>query len=365
MKFSLVVLFVLLSLGLSPVNGQTTLVNVTYDDSRNITTVTSEPMRVTNTATEFLEVQLFASYSKKGLPDKPPCDITFKISSYNKRLLYEKDHNVTIIADEEIFNVGTMSYSPTNIRLKDNTLIFFTIIKRQDGTEVTVFRGQRLIPPNAVILTGDGSDKLLNESFSSKEISFSLFVKFAKADKLEFQIGKTKFSFDEKQMRALREFASNLTPKNGVASANVEKIVEELILDAPSKANNTSLEQTLKWLKNVLSRKGNWLNGGYLMQSETIGFSSCKIGYKEFPLVVSPTISKLQYVPITNEIHLNLADIDPQKVSFSIIGCDKGAKIFFATTNLQEKIKIVRKDNSGKLRGSYPDLKGAIGTFYR
>ncbi|SRR5258705_6441659 len=170
------------------------------------TRVETDMLFVINTAEQFVQVGFLAFYAKQQLVTGPK-NITVTIFSNSPKPIYEntKDQNLVVITDGDIWKVGELTYWSGKGAKADKGQEMFASEKRP-GLGM-----QNPLPASAKVSEGRDIDHLYME-WLFIDLTPEQFAKLSKSTKVEFQIGKTKFQFNENQVSTIRAFGSLITP---------------------------------------------------------------------------------------------------------------------------------------------------------
>lgn len=185
---------------------QDTHVRSEYMPKIKMTKVESDMMFLINTVEQFMQIGLIARYPNQQLVT-PPKNITVTIFSNSPKLLYEstKDQNLIALTDGKSWKAGELEYWSGKGSKTDKGQEMFASEKRP-GLGL-----QNPLPPNANVAHGRAIDQLYLE-WLIIELKPEQFARIAQSRNVEFQIGRTKFHFNDDQMNTIRAFSSSITP---------------------------------------------------------------------------------------------------------------------------------------------------------
>jgi hypothetical protein len=185
----------------------------------------------------------------------------------------------------------------------------------------------------------------------------------AKARDVTMKIGPRVFRLTPTQMSILSEFAASFTPSGETIRAEkpVTKTDPVIPPDVPSESNKASLEQTLKWLKQELSRDSSVKDGLTPRRIEASDFGGCRIRYRFIPLSRNSPISN-NLVNAIMEYELNLADLRPDLIT--TVNLEDYSRVYFTTRNNEPKIKAISRANDNGFAGRTVDEKAGSTAFF-
>ena len=185
---------------------QDTHIRSEYMPKFKMTKVESDMMFVINTPDQFMQLGLIARYPNQQLVT-PPKNVSLTIFSNSPKPLYEskKDQNLTAVTDGQSWKAGELQYWSGKGSKTDKGQEMFASEERP-GLGL-----QNPLPPDAKVSQGKAIDQLYLE-WLTIDLKPEQFARVAQSQKVEFQIGKTKFQFTDSQMNTIRAFASSITP---------------------------------------------------------------------------------------------------------------------------------------------------------
>lgn len=314
-----------------------------YVKSTNVTLVSSDILYLINTPTQFLQLQFTGRYANEGLPRQMPHKITLQFQSFATSQMYQKDElrRFTAQSEDEVLDLGLLSYNVFREQGKDK---YFADQKSRLGLLQPL--------PAAAMLNASNRDKPLTlESMAVNDVPLSTITKVARGNHVSVKIGDSTFPLSPVQLTILREFVNAMTPV-GATNTPVESTARPdnigVPKEVPSKANNASLDQTLKWLKKELPRNFARVNLGVRGNLEIVDLNNCRMKYRIIPLFrTSAVSSSLVYAII--EYQFNLADINPQTVLASDLR--DFWMLTFSAVDEQPKIKVFSRANDNGMAG--------------
>ena len=172
------------------------------DALRNSTTIYSEVFDVIDTPTHLMQVKLAAACQGTKILE-PPRWINLTLWSGSRKSRYEKgkDRNLVATTDGESWVIGTLGYLPLRGRTSFGEELFF---RWPTGPGIDL-----KVPKTAQVRGSKGVEGLIMEGLFI-DIKPEQFLKIARAKKVEFQLGDTKFEFAENQMNMIRDFVSRI-----------------------------------------------------------------------------------------------------------------------------------------------------------
>lgn len=332
--------FVLLLLLLGQTGGPPAPIHTVYDESMKSTEIRTNFLYVLNAPDQFLQLKLVGRFPGKQMPKGGPTIFEVEIISQAMEHRYVGLPELVAIADGVELRIGKMDQHPIQA-------IMGMFKGGQKGSESLVNKTVSPVPATAAVLAQHKTDDLVGEWIVTK-ISGAQLMTLANATKIDWRLGQTEFSFNEIQMTRLKQFVAAITPEGGqLAKDNpVEKKVERpLRTDTPSDANNSSLKDTLDWLRKQLSKyAANKSVTGEPQVMTLTKFSNCDIEWRLAPPIAldapgSRPISQTN-LPLTLDYVLNLKDLESESVEVS----ESGDSLGFVTRNHDQVIKLIYKN---------------------
>jgi hypothetical protein len=186
-------------------NAQTSGVRSEYMKDNKTTRVETNMLYVYNTPDQFVQLVLRSWYKGEKLTS-PPTKVDVEVFSFSRNPLYRKDKDrpFTIVADEEQATIGTLSNTVMKGETKNGVDNFFAVGGNPNvGMQVPV-------PQSAQIKSGRNMNGITME-WMGLSMKPDQFLKFAKATKLEFRIGNTPLTLNDRHMEIIRNFANQIT----------------------------------------------------------------------------------------------------------------------------------------------------------
>jgi hypothetical protein len=318
-----------------PVHSQTTHIQSRYVKETNTTIVTADSLYVINMPGQFMQMQLTGRYPNQGPPATGTGSLSLQFYSYAPTLLYQSDdaHRLAVKADDKVLDFGLLNYS-------------------------TFAAGANAyLPADALVRTTNRGKNLSGEMMSLQGLPLGSLDELAKARDVVMKIGATVFPLTRTHLSILREFIATSTPVAGpVKTVAPEATINAPIVPAhvPSDANKAPLEQTLKWIKNELSRNSNTkYAAGTPTRIEPADFSGCRIKYRIVPVIESISGTNLKHAIM--EYQLNLSELNPESVRASYF--KEYSSVFVSTKNNEVKIKVISREDEKGFAGRALDEK--------
>ena len=321
-------------------------IHSSYDDTIKSTEIRTNWLYVLNAPDQFLQLKFDARFSGKQMPKTGPTVFEIQVISQALQHRYADLPELVAIADGVEIKIGKMAQHPIQA-------IMGMLRGGKKESESMVNDTLSPVPPSAAVLAQHKASDLVGEWIVTK-ISLDQLKTLAKASKIDWKLGTTTFSFIEIQMTRLRQFVDATSKDSVVVAADTvseEQNARPLRTDTPSEANNTSLKETLAWLKQQLT-----MNAGEtfdLGEARTLSLSKFNGCYVEWHL--SPKATRVETPGITRRLPAmtltyiaELKDLDPQSVRVS----RSGDNLQFFTRNHSKSIKLTFTDDStGQVNG--------------
>ena len=175
--------------------GQESHIETSYMKETDATSVNTDELYVINMPTQFMSVQLSATYPKKGSPAQAPNRISIRFSSFAPQPLYEPEqaHQLRVKIDDRVFDFGILNYVKL-VGLNG---------KNYD---------RRYGLPSVALLKASKTEVLGVEIMMAKDFTFADVSMLAGAKSVVMKIGDTVFPLTATQISILREFVAALTP---------------------------------------------------------------------------------------------------------------------------------------------------------
>lgn len=332
MKRRFTILILALVLTMSTVAfSQESHVNVRYDKSSDTTTVTTDVLYVIDMPTQFMQIQFTGRYPKQGKPTELPYAISVEFHSYATKSFFNKDdaHHLRVKAGDEILDIGLLNYA----RFEEST-------KDRNNPDRPAFKLRGALPSAALVASMQKSASLTLE-LMSRAVSLRDLSTMARANEALMKIGDTVFQLTPMHLKILREFVASLSPAN-INPASVKTIAPPPIpKDIPSDENNTSLDETLKWIRAHIEREGTTNDVLVPKQIQIMNLNGCRISYRKVPVIRNAT-ENLVYAVM--EYQMNLADLNPEAIT--VADYADYSSVFIQTHDAEPKIKIIKRANT-------------------
>jgi hypothetical protein len=284
---------------------------------------------------QFMQLQLTGRYPNQSPPGTGSGTLSLRFYSYAPTRLYYSDdaHRLAVKADDKVLDFGSLNYTAS-----------------AEGASAS-------LPADALVRKTDKGKKLFVEMMSLDGLPLSGLEELARARDVIMKIGSTVFPLTGTQLSILREFSASLTSVAGP----VKTVVPEANLnaplvpsDVPSDANSASLDQTLKWIKNELSRNSNTkYAAGTPSRIEPADFSSCRIKYRIIPVIESISGTNLKHAIM--EYQLNLSELNAESIRAAYF--KEYSSVFVSTKNNESKIKVISREDDKGFAGRVLDEK--------
>ncbi len=325
----------------SQVRSQETHIALRYEKDIDKTIVTSDVLYVVNMPTHFMQVQLSGRYSKKASPPSELPDwLELEFFSYSLQPRFQKDeaHRLRIKADDEILDLGLMTYSKID-----------EIYQSKEGEKRISPKVRAALPENALVRATPKSTGLVLEIMSARGFGLAELNKIARASSVIVRIGETVFPLRQSHMSIAREFAAAVTPTN--AAIPVTKSAPPALnipADVPSDSNNMPLPQTMVWLKNSIAHRTSSKGAVVPVDIEPVDVKECRLNYRMVPRVRNPSNSTSLVYEVM-EYQINLADLNPETITISRY--TDYSRLFMTTRDAQPKIIQLGRENVGAMGG--------------
>jgi hypothetical protein len=306
-------------------------INVSYEKSTDTTSVSSDLLYVIDMPTQFMQIQFTGRYPNQGKPKELPYAISVEFHSFGTKSFYNKDdaHHLRVKAGDEILDVGLLNYA----RFEESS-------KDQNYPDRPAFKLRGALPSTALVASTAKIPGLTLE-LMSRAISLRDLATMARANEVLMKIGDTVFQLKPTHVNTLREFVAALSPSN-IDPALVKTIAPLPIpKDIPSDANNSSLDETFKWLRAYIEREGTTNDVVVPKQLQIMNLSSCRISYRKVPVIRNAS-ENLVYAIM--EYQMNLADLNPEAVT--VADYADHSSVFIQTHDAEPKIKIIKRANT-------------------
>ena len=317
-----------------PVYSQTTHIQSRYVKETNTTIVTADSLYVINMPGQFMQMQLTGRYPNQGPPATGTGSLSLQFYSYAPTLLYQGDdaHRLAVKVDDKILDFGLLNYSASPA-----------------GASAS-------LPAAALVRTNNKGKNLSAEMMSLQDLPLGSLDELAKARDVVMKIGATVFPLTRTQLSIVREFSASLTPVAGPVTVGPEVKINAPAVpaDVPSDSNKAPLAETLKWIKNELSRNSNTkYAAGTPSRIEPDDFSGCRIKYRIIPVIESISGTNLKHAIM--EYQLSLSELNPESVRASYF--KEYSSIFVSTKNNEAKIKVISREDDKGFAGRALDEK--------
>ena len=329
-QFTMAVLTLVLAVS-AIASAQESHVNVRYEKSSDTTTVATDLLYVIDMPAQFMQIQFTGRYPNQGKPKELPYAISVEFNSYGTKSFYNKDdaHHLRVKAGDEILDVGLLNYARFEESKKDQSYPDRPAFKLRGGL------------PSTALVASTGNSPGLTLELMSRPISLRDLATMARANEVLMKIGDTVFQLTPMHMKILREFVAALSPPN-IDPALVKTVAPPPIPnDIPSDANNTSLNETLKWLRAYIEREGTANDVVVPKQLQIMNLNSCRISYRKVPVIRNAS-ENLVYAIM--EYQMNLADLNPEAVT--VADYADHSSVFIQTHDAEPKIKIIKRANT-------------------
>jgi hypothetical protein len=335
--------FALLLLLLGQTGSPPAPIHTAYDESLESTEIKTNWLYVSNNPDQFLQLKLVGRFPGKQMPKTGPKIFEVEIISQAPQHRYVGLPELVAIADGVELKIGKMDQHPIQA-------IMGMFKGGQKGSESLVNRTVSPVPATAAVLAQHKAEDLVGEWIVTT-ISRKQLTTLAQASKIDWKLGSTEFSFNEIQLTRVKQFLAAVTPEGGAVATepDTENVPEEksekpMRTDTPSDANNSTLKETLDWLKKQISK--------YATKTSETGepgtltltkFNSCNIEWRLAPPVALEAPggrSNTQDLPHTLYYVVNLKDLEPGSVEVT----KSGDWLRFSTRNHDQVIKLIYKD---------------------
>lgn len=300
--------FALLLLLLGQTGGPPVPIRTVYDDYWKWTEIRTNWLYVLNAPDQFLQLKLVGRFNGKIMPKTGPTALQVEIISHAPKHKYVTPPELVAIADGVELRIGRMEEHP-------NLELLGMFKGGREGGQSMV-NTVSPVPATAAVLAQHKVGDLAGEWIVT-DVSWEVLTALAKANKIDWRLGETGFSFMEVQVTRLKQFVAAVTPESGVvvvAKRPSEELVSDKLThtDTPSDANNSTLKETLDWLKKQIAKNaaGVSVTGGSEMLTLT-KFDSCKIEFQITPQNVAQ---------LTLLYSVNLKDLEPGAVELTKSG---------------------------------------------
>lgn len=194
-------------------------VRTRYIKDTKTTVVETDVMYIINNEKQFIQLGFITRYPNERM-EKPPKKIDLFIWSFAKDVMYreEKDHTVKVHADGESWAVKPALYVVFKGESKGGQDIFWSD-KRPDLGQPSP------LPDSAQVKVKEGINNLFMEQIFV-ELKPEQLLKIARANKVEVELGTTRFGFTDEYLSTIRDFNSRLVPgKQPAADINAKQSV--------------------------------------------------------------------------------------------------------------------------------------------
>ena len=346
--FSTLVTIVLITVPV--VRGQESHVETRYYKDTNRTVLTSDLIYVINSPSQFMQIQLVGRFAGQGKPTQLPDKLNLQFYSFTRDPVYQTDtnHRLRAKVDDQVFDFGLLTYAKLDGKGKDEK-------EKTNPNPVGGNLGVEFSIPDAAVITKVVNRSLLTaEIMSTRGLAVSDLRTLAAGKDVVLRVGDTVFRLTPVHLAILREFAEAIAPANLTSDTGPAED-SPINSDVPSDQNNTSLADTLKWLKNRLGADSATKDVALSRRFEPIDFRTCRISYRAVPLIDHLRNSDTLIYSIM-EYEVNLADLNPEAIDVS--GVMDFAHLSMRTRDYQPKIKVYTHANLGGTMGR--TLKDAL-----
>jgi hypothetical protein len=333
--------FVLLLLLLGQTGGPPAPIHTVYDDYWKSTEIKTNWLYVINAPDQFLQLKLVGRFDGKTMPKTGPGVLEIQVISHAPKHKYVAPPELVAIADGVELRIGKM---------EEHIDQFLTGMFKGGKKE-----GQSMantvspVPATAAVLGQHKIDDLAAEWIVTS-VSWEQLTTMAKASKIDWRLGDTAFSFIEVQVTRLKQFVAAVTPESGVVVVNKpgeERVDKPARTDTPSDANNSTLKDTLDWLKKQIGKYAADSSVTSAPESLTLTkFSSCNIEWRLAPPVTleapGSRSNSQSYLPPTMYYAVNLKDLEPGSVEMT--KSENRFWLGFAARDREQLIKLTYKD---------------------
>jgi hypothetical protein len=322
---------VLLLLLLGQTSGPQLPIHTVYDDYWKFTEIRTNWLYVLNAPDQFLQLKLVGRFTGKQMPKTGPTALQVEVISHAPKHKYVAPPELVAIADGVELRIGKMEEHP-NLEL----LGMFKDGKKGGQSMVNTVSP---VPATAAVLAQHKIEDLAAEWLRTN-VSWEDLTTLAKASKIDWRLEETEFSFIDIQITRLKQFVAAVTPESGVVVVakrpSEERVSDKLThTDTPSDANNSTLKETLDWLKKQIATyaAGVSVTGESEMLTLT-KFDSCKIEFQITPQNVAR---------LTLLYSVNLKDLEPGAVELTRSGDRLWLK--FSTRDREQVINLDYRDS--------------------
>ena len=261
----------------------------------DLTYVDTYRLNVIDQPTQFLQIQFSGAFAtREGLSD-PPFQISISLSSFAVEPLYLQHSHSKLVAyaDGQKILTGLAIYDLWYSQQTMNSN------KEVSQPPVSGIRANELPPGTNLAKTHDLKD-IVRELLVIESVPLESLRRLSKGKNVVMQFGSARFVLNDIHMNRLRAFVDRIAPPG----SRPEPVESSLAgTDTPSEASNTSIKDTMEWLKAKLSSVGKIQFYGRA-EFDARAFAKCQFKYTtegasfgSSMLTASPTNSSVRSIP--------------------------------------------------------------------
>lgn len=259
----------------------------------DLTYVDTYRLNVIDQPTQFLQIQFSGGFaSKEGVSD-PPFQLSISLSSFAMERLYLQHSHSKLVAyaDGQKILTGLAIY---DLWYSQQTMVSNKEVSQPPASGL---RANDLPPGTNLAKTHDPKD-IVRELLVVESVPLESLRRLSQGKNVVMQFGSTRFVLNDIHMNRLRAFVARISPPD----SKPEPVESAVSTDAPSEASNTSLKDTMEWLKAKLSKLAKVQ--GDRTEFDARAFSHCQFkytaegaSYGSSMLSGSPTNSSVRNIP--------------------------------------------------------------------